>query len=411
MADTPMSVTDAIPKCSKLFDAYDAYKGGWELKEQVGRNEVPTWLKLFPPKSVLAVLRSGSQYRELKLGNTAQFVPGAATPVLICVTETPQEDGTYRTQSGNFGSALDIRGYRRSWTAFAIRWNDGRWINVESFLGSAPPKAVSTGDSTTGEPPVATFLHWVQSKTRLPPHRPVPEVTWLQTEWVRVGHFRDIYGWAQSHSELRPGLLIKIRLPENVVPEDLYVNGLPSAPGFSRLRRFAPTLCLGPNDSNVSQPFYDPAGELATCVEIGAEAVNARTVKLAVSMRDNEGNESISETHVVQVPAPSDTAFDRFVNALSESMLSQRGQAPTESVPASADWNVIVGRVLESTAFDGGSISRHDIIRRSPVTISGRPSQFWAYLVDTNLGRKIVLLEGLGMRREVWSRVYAEDGN
>lgn len=105
--------------------------------------------------------------------------------------------------------------------------------------------------------------------------------------------------------------------------------------------------------------------------------------------------------------------IDQLVSRLSSSShgLWHNGPYQPASLPAAASTDEVLRQVFQKfISVHGSHVGRHEILETRQVRIPvGAPSDvFTAVLVETNLGRKIVLLQyespGLGW----WSRVYDE---
>jgi hypothetical protein len=113
----------------------------------------------------------------------------------------------------------------------------------------------------------------------------------------------------------------------------------------------------------------------------------------------------------VTPPAPRVVASDpveRLVARLSSSHgLWQNGLFPKLDLPATASTKQVVSRVFPMTGFDKGHVAEHRILETRQVRIPGSlPDSYTAVLVDTDFGRKILLLKHEGPAVGWWSRVY-----
>ena len=84
------------------------------------------------------------------------------------------------------------------------------------------------------------------------------------------------------------------------------------------------------------------------------------------------------------------------------------GVYPTLDLPATASTEQVVARVFQMTGFDKGHVSSHRILETRQVRIGDRfpDATYTAVLVDTDLGRKIVLRQHSSPSGGWWSRVY-----
>ena len=97
--------------------------------------------------------------------------------------------------------------------------------------------------------------------------------------------------------------------------------------------------------------------------------------------------------------------IDQLVEKLSASPLWQNGRYPDLDLPKTASTDEIVARVFEVTGLDQGYAKVQRILETRLVQIRGDSlGNYTAVLVDTDLGRKIVLLQygSTGW----WSRVF-----
>lgn len=100
-------------------------------------------------------------------------------------------------------------------------------------------------------------------------------------------------------------------------------------------------------------------------------------------------------------------AVDRLVTKLMPRLPTwKNGSFPRLDLPATATREQVVSLVFERISFDRGSVSTHHIIWTKEIELGG--DGYSAVVVDTNLGRKIVLLRYEGKATGWWSRVYSE---
>lgn len=101
-------------------------------------------------------------------------------------------------------------------------------------------------------------------------------------------------------------------------------------------------------------------------------------------------------------------SIDRLITKLSASPLWTNGIFPTLELPEVTTTERVVQRVFETISFDQGKIAKYAIIEERAVRIGADPREYTAVLVDTNLGRKIALLQWQGEKIGWWSRVFEE---
>ncbi len=105
---------------------------------------------------------------------------------------------------------------------------------------------------------------------------------------------------------------------------------------------------------------------------------------------------------------PSDE-IDRLVVQLSRSYgLWQNGLSPIIHLPRDAPVEQVLSRVFKMTGFDAGHVKNYRVLKTRKVRITGSvPDVYTAALVDTDLGRKIVLLRPYQNPTDGWwTRVY-----
>jgi hypothetical protein len=85
------------------------------------------------------------------------------------------------------------------------------------------------------------------------------------------------------------------------------------------------------------------------------------------------------------------------------------GPFPKLGLTATASTEEVVARVFQMTGFDNGHVSTHKILETRKVQIKDSlppDAVYTAVLVETDLGRKIVLLRYESSAVGWWSRVY-----
>ena len=98
---------------------------------------------------------------------------------------------------------------------------------------------------------------------------------------------------------------------------------------------------------------------------------------------------------------------DRLVSRLSASHgLWLNGFSPILDLPATASTEQVVSRVFQMTGFDRGHVTRWKILKVRAVHIPPDTGAYTAVIVDTDFGRKIVLLEYEGASAGWWSRIF-----
>jgi hypothetical protein len=73
-------------------------------------------------------------------------------------------------------------------------------------------------------------------------------------------------------------------------------------------------------------------------------------------------------------------------------------------LPRTASPEQLIARIIETTSFAGGKVKTYQAAEVRMVRISGVP--YTAVLIETNVGRKIVLLRYEEHVAGWWSRIY-----
>jgi hypothetical protein len=101
--------------------------------------------------------------------------------------------------------------------------------------------------------------------------------------------------------------------------------------------------------------------------------------------------------------------IDRLVASLSSDGMWQNGLFKPVDLPPSATPAEVLFQVDKLTGlYQGGKLTSYQIIEVRQVQIGSNQTggKFTAVLLDTNLGKKIVLLQNQGSKTGWWSRVY-----
>lgn len=111
-------------------------------------------------------------------------------------------------------------------------------------------------------------------------------------------------------------------------------------------------------------------------------------------------------------PEPADTARDTDpIGALVEKLSADRdgnwqsAPHPRLDIPGITTVEDMLNRLFQQTTFDDGPVTQYSILELRGVVVAGhKPESYRAALVDTNLGRKVVLfrLEG----QDWWTRIF-----
>lgn len=82
------------------------------------------------------------------------------------------------------------------------------------------------------------------------------------------------------------------------------------------------------------------------------------------------------------------------------------GTFPRIELPRTATTSEVVAAVLKKVSFDSGPAKTHRIVGTRSVTISPDPMPYDAVLLETDQGRKIMLLRYDSEAVGWWSRVF-----
>lgn len=104
---------------------------------------------------------------------------------------------------------------------------------------------------------------------------------------------------------------------------------------------------------------------------------------------------------------PTDS-IDRLALRLSASPLWTNGSFPKLDLSESASVDQVLARMFERISFDPGRVTTHTISKTRTVHIGAGTNEYTAVLVDTNVGRKIVLLQWQGTHMGWWTRAFDE---
>jgi hypothetical protein len=107
------------------------------------------------------------------------------------------------------------------------------------------------------------------------------------------------------------------------------------------------------------------------------------------------------------VPAAKDS-IARLVAKLESQPMWTNGGFPKIDLPETAKLDKIVAAGLDKISFDKGKATTHTIVDSRVVKIAPDAHEYTAVLLDTNRGRKIMLLQWQGSVTGWWSRVFDE---
>ena len=97
--------------------------------------------------------------------------------------------------------------------------------------------------------------------------------------------------------------------------------------------------------------------------------------------------------------------IDALVARLNADSLWVNGQVPIITLPATAKHREVIAAYFAAVSFDPGRVKRHKILSiRKVVLKNSYASDYFAALVETDLGKKIVLFRR--DRTSWWTRSY-----
>src|SRR5262245_35374756 len=112
---------------------------------------------------------------------------------------------------------------------------------------------------------------------------------------------------------------------------------------------------------------------------------------------------AMAHTKAAEVTRTTVDPIDELVATLSASPLWLNGSSPIGDLPESASTDKVIARVFQLIGFEEGRVKTHRILETRVVLIpSGFSEPCTAVLVETDLGRKIVLLKYGGARTGWW---------
>lgn len=101
--------------------------------------------------------------------------------------------------------------------------------------------------------------------------------------------------------------------------------------------------------------------------------------------------------------------IDRLLARLGQTPwgLWENGVYPILDLPVDTPVEIVVKRCFEMTAFNQGHAKQHTILETRQVKIvNSAMKDYTAVLVDSDLGRKIVLISFTGSGSGWWTRIY-----
>jgi len=114
-------------------------------------------------------------------------------------------------------------------------------------------------------------------------------------------------------------------------------------------------------------------------------------------------------------PAPTastpstDDAISRRIAQLDDFGLWTNGASPKIDLPPSATSEEVLAAMFSRVGFDKGHVKTHRVLQEREVPIGKDPKPYRAVLVETDLGRKVVLLRYESPATGWWTRAYDAD--
>ncbi len=100
-------------------------------------------------------------------------------------------------------------------------------------------------------------------------------------------------------------------------------------------------------------------------------------------------------------------SIDRLTTELSSNPLWMNGAYPLIKLSEKAKHDEVIAECIKMTGFDEGHVKDYKIIKIKTVKIRGPlPEDYFAALMDTDLGKKIVLFKYVNFTAGWWTRVY-----
>ena len=98
--------------------------------------------------------------------------------------------------------------------------------------------------------------------------------------------------------------------------------------------------------------------------------------------------------------------IDGVIKSLDTHDIWKNGIFPTLSLPGSASSEEVIEKCLKKIGFDKGHIQKYKIIKTKKVTIAPDAVSYNAALINSDLGRKVILFRYEGVQTGWWTRVY-----
>ena len=100
-------------------------------------------------------------------------------------------------------------------------------------------------------------------------------------------------------------------------------------------------------------------------------------------------------------------SIDSLVTRLSSNPMWINGITPVIGLPRTTESSAVIAECFNMTGFDEGHVKHYKILEIKKVKIRGPlPDDYFAALVDTDLGEKIVLFQYNNPSTGWWTRVY-----
>jgi hypothetical protein len=100
-------------------------------------------------------------------------------------------------------------------------------------------------------------------------------------------------------------------------------------------------------------------------------------------------------------------AIDTLIAKLNGSHVWRNGRYPSIRLPSNAPIDAVVEEAIGKVGFNEGRVEHYTVVSaRSVYLDSYRNQEYCALLIDTNLGRKILLMTHEGDATGWWTRFY-----
>jgi hypothetical protein len=100
-------------------------------------------------------------------------------------------------------------------------------------------------------------------------------------------------------------------------------------------------------------------------------------------------------------------AIDTLIAKLNGSHVWRNGLYPSIRLPSNAPIDAVVEEAIGKVGFNEGRIEHYTVVSARSVYLDRHQNQeYYALLIDTNLGRKVLLMRHEGDAAGWWTRFY-----